>query len=32
MAKPGRSDDLRHAGIIDIQFKRWVTRTAPCIQ
>jgi len=22
MAKPGRSDELRHAGIIDIQFKR----------
>jgi hypothetical protein len=27
MAKPGRSDELLHAGIIDIQFKRWV----PCI-
>jgi hypothetical protein len=24
MAKPGRNDELRHAGIIDIQFKRWV--------
>ena len=25
MAKPGRNDELRHAGIIDIQFKRSVT-------
>jgi hypothetical protein len=24
MSKPGRNDELRHAGIIDIQFKRWV--------
>ena len=28
MAKPGRNDELRHAGIIDIQFKRWVTCAA----
>ena len=32
MAKPGRNDELRHAGIIDIQFKRWVTRTARCTE
>jgi hypothetical protein len=32
MAKPGRSDELRRAGIIDIQFKRWVTRTPPCTE
>jgi hypothetical protein len=32
MAKSGRSDELRHAGIIDIQFKRWATRTAPCTE
>ena len=25
MAKPGRNNELRHAGIIDIQFKRWVS-------
>ena len=25
MAKPGRNDELRHAGIIDMQFKRWVS-------
>jgi hypothetical protein len=25
MAKAGRNDELRHAGIIDLQFKRWVT-------
>jgi hypothetical protein len=25
MAKAGRNDELRHAGIIDMQFKRWVT-------
>jgi hypothetical protein len=31
MAKPGRNDELRHAGIIDIQFKRWVTRTLPLL-
>jgi len=30
MAKPGRNDELRHAGIIDIQFKRSVTR-APLV-
>jgi hypothetical protein len=30
MAKPGRSEELRHAGIIDIQFKRWVTCAARC--
>jgi hypothetical protein len=32
MAKPGRTDELRHAGIIDIQFKRWVTRPALAAQ
>ena len=30
MAKPGRNDELRHAGIIDIQFKRSVTH-APLV-
>jgi hypothetical protein len=29
MAKPGRNDELRHAGIIDIQFKRSVNICTP---
>jgi hypothetical protein len=30
MAKPGRNEELRHAGIIDIQFKRWVSSSSSC--
>src|SRR5215216_6542948 len=28
MAKDGRNDELRHAGIIDMQFRRYITHTA----
>ena len=32
LAQPGRNDELRHAGIIDIQFRRSVTRTGRFIE
>lgn len=41
LAKPGRNDELRHAGIIDIQFTRYLLLTVtmcaadsllPCLQ
>jgi hypothetical protein len=32
MAQPGRDNELRHAGIIDIQFRRSVTCTACFIE